>query len=84
MVMDYELDSQGLVPGRGKRVFFAVLRLTLGHTQPHIQWVRGGGGGPVGLKWLGHECNHLPSWGAEIKNGGAIPSLPHMSSLHGA
>jgi hypothetical protein len=36
------------------------------------------------LKWPVREVDHsLPS-SAEVKNGGAIPMLPHMSSKHSA
>jgi hypothetical protein len=36
------------------------------------------------LKRQGHEADHLPPSGAELKNGGAIPPLTHMSSWHTA
>jgi hypothetical protein len=34
-----------------------------------------------GVKWKGHEADHLPPSTAEVKNGGAIPPLPNTSSL---
>jgi hypothetical protein len=37
-----------------------------------------------GLKWPGREADHSPLSNAELKNGGAILSLPHMSSWHTA
>jgi hypothetical protein len=30
------------------------------------------------------EADHSPPSSAEVKNGGAIPPLPHMYSWHGA
>jgi hypothetical protein len=50
----------------------------LGHTQPPIQWV------PEalspGVKRSGRETDHSPPCNMEMKNGGAISTLPHMSS----
>jgi hypothetical protein len=37
---------------------------------------------PGEVKWPGLESDHLPP--SSVKNGGAIPPLPHMSSWHGA
>jgi hypothetical protein len=37
-----------------------------------------------GVKRPGHETDHSPPSGAEVKNGGAIPPLTHMSSYHDA
>jgi hypothetical protein len=36
------------------------------------------------VKWQGREDNHLPPTSGEVKNGGAIPPLPHVSSLRSA
>jgi hypothetical protein len=52
-----------------------------GPTQPHPM---GAGGDFPGGKAAGREANHLPPTSAEVKNGGAIPPLPHMSSWHNA
>jgi hypothetical protein len=72
----YGPNSQGLIPGRGEIFFFSVAsRLTLGPTQPPIQWV-------PGVKLLGRESDHSPPSSAEVKNGGAIYALPNMSSWH--
>jgi hypothetical protein len=35
---------------------------------------------PYGVKRLGREADHSPPSSTEVKNGGAIPSLPHISS----
>jgi hypothetical protein len=47
-----------------------------------IQWIPGALS--LGVKQLGCEAGHLPPSSAEIKNGGAVPPLPHISSWHGA
>jgi hypothetical protein len=39
---------------------------------------------PPGVKQLGCEADHSPPSSAEVKNGGAIPPTPHMSSLYSA
>jgi hypothetical protein len=38
----------------------------------------------TGVKRLGREADHSPPFCAEVKNGGAIPPFPHMSSWHSA
>jgi hypothetical protein len=50
----------------------------LGPIQPPIQWVPGALS--VRVKWLRHEADHSPQSSAKVKNGGAIPPLPNMSS----
>jgi hypothetical protein len=35
-----------------------------------------------GVNRQGHEADHSPPSSAEVKKGGAIPPLPHMSSWH--
>jgi hypothetical protein len=54
----------------------------MGPTQPPMQWV------PAVLS-LGEmrprrEADRLPPSSAEVKNGGAIPPLPHTCSLRDA
>jgi hypothetical protein len=39
---------------------------------------------PPGGKRPGREADHSSPSSAEVKNGGAIPPLPHMSSWHSA
>jgi hypothetical protein len=39
---------------------------------------------PRGINRPGREADHLPPSCAEVKNGGAIPPLPHISSWHSA
>jgi hypothetical protein len=66
---------------QGKIFLFTVSRPALRPTQPPIQWVQGALSRKV--KQQGHEVDHLPPSGAEVKNG-AIPPLPHTSSWCGA
>jgi len=40
-------------------------RLALGPTQPPIQWVPGALS--LGVKWPGHEADHLPLSSAKVK-----------------
>jgi hypothetical protein len=65
--------------GRGKIFLFSTAsRAALRPTQPPIQWVPGVLA--LKVKRPGREAdNSLPS-SAEVKNGGAIPPLPHTSS----
>jgi hypothetical protein len=59
-------------------LFSTASTTTMGPTQPPIQWVLRAPSPEV--KGAGHEADHpLPS-SAEIKNGGAVPPLPHTSS----
>jgi hypothetical protein len=57
-------------------------RLTVGPTQPSVQWVLGALS--PGVKWQGREADHSPPSSAEVNNGGTIPPLPSMSSWHSA
>jgi hypothetical protein len=58
-------------------LFSTASRPALGPTQPPIRWV-------PAVKRPGHETNHSPPSSAEVKNGGAIPPFPHVSSWHSA
>jgi hypothetical protein len=53
------------------------MRPALGPTQPRIQCL-------PGIKRPGREADHSPPSSAGVKNGGAIPPLPHASSWHSA
>jgi hypothetical protein len=68
--MGYFLDGQGSIPGRGNIFLFTMSRLALGTLSP-------------GVKRPGREADHSPS-SAEVKNGGAVPPLPYMSSWYNA
>jgi hypothetical protein len=91
MVILGSQNSEGLWAGRPEFyspqrqdifLYSTASRPALGPTQPSIQWVQ------EALsprdKRLGHEADHSPSSSAEVKNGGAIPSLPRTSSWRGA
>jgi hypothetical protein len=81
--MGYKLDSWGSVSSKVKIFLFSIVfRPTLGSTQPPIQWVLGALS--LGIKLPEHEGDCSPPSAAEVKNGGAIPSLPDMSSWHSA
>jgi hypothetical protein len=63
---------------QGQKIFLysKAFRLALGLTQPPIQWTLGALS--LGIKWKGCEGNHSPTSSAKVKNGGAIPPLPHV------
>jgi hypothetical protein len=79
--------SDGLWSGRSRFeslqeqeifVYSTASRLALGPTQPPIKWV------PSGVRRLGHEAYHSLPPSIEVKNDGAIPPSPNMSSWRGA
>jgi hypothetical protein len=75
------MESRVLSPGRGKFfLFYVVSRPALRPTQPPIRWVQGAIS--LGVKRLGPEVDHSPPFSAEVKNGEAVPPLPHTSSWH--
>jgi hypothetical protein len=74
---DYELDDRSSILG-SIRLFCTPSRPILGPTQPPNQWVSGALSAWVKRKW--REANHSPPSSTEVKNGGAIPPLPHISS----
>jgi hypothetical protein len=76
--------GRGSIPGTGKRIFplSVTSRSDLGPTQPPIRWVPGAVSS--GVKRQGHEADDSLSSVAEVKNGGAVPSLSHTSSWRGA
>jgi hypothetical protein len=79
----YGLDDRGSISGRGKAFLFSITsRKSLRPTKPPIQWAQGVLS--PGVKRQEREAEHSPPSNAEIKNGGAIPPLPRMSSRHSA
>jgi hypothetical protein len=54
----------------------------MGPTQPPLHWVPW-----ATFQWVKQqkrEADHSPPSSVELKSGGAIPPLPHMSSWHDA
>jgi hypothetical protein len=79
----YGLDGRGSNLNSGKIFLFSTAsRQALGPNQPSIQWVPGSSS--LGVKRQGREADHLSPSSDEIKNGGAIPPLPHTSLWHSA
>jgi hypothetical protein len=76
----YGLDGRGSAPGTGDIFFSIASKTALMPIQPPIQWVPGSLSSRV--KRPGSEAYHSPPSSAEIKNGGALPPLPHISSCH--
>jgi hypothetical protein len=80
MEMSGQLHAPAALSPRKKPIFLfsTASGLTMGPTQPPVQWVPGALS--LGVKRQGRETDlSLPS-SAEDKKGGAIPPLPHMSS----
>jgi hypothetical protein len=71
----------GSIPG-SVRFFFIASRRTQVLTEPPSQWVPEALS--LGVKRLGREADYSYPSSAEVKTGGAIPPLPHMSSWHSA
>jgi hypothetical protein len=69
-----KFDSQ-----QGQEIFLSstAARLDLGPTQPPIQWIPGTLS--PGVKQQRREADHSSPSSAEVKKGGAIPPLPHVS-----
>jgi hypothetical protein len=74
--------SRGWIPGRGKKVFFITSREALGPTQSSIQ--RAPGAVSPEVKRQRREADHSPPSSDKVKNGGAMPPLPHKFSWRGA
>jgi hypothetical protein len=71
-VTTYGLDGWGSSLGGGKNLFLSIVP-----THPLLPWV-------PGVKRLGSEADYSPRSSAEVKNGGTLPPLPHVSSWHSA
>jgi hypothetical protein len=67
---------------QGQEIFLysTASRPALGLTQPPVQWMPGALS--PGVKLPGREADPSPPSNTEVKNGGAIPLLFHMSSWH--
>jgi hypothetical protein len=79
VAMGYGLDGRGSISGRVKVFLFSTAsRPALGPTRSRIQRIPGTFF--PGVKRPGREANHSPPTNTEVKNGGAILPLPHISS----
>jgi hypothetical protein len=67
----YGLHGRGLIPDRGSGAHPASYTMDNAGFFP-------------GVKRPGSESDNSPPSSAEVKNDGAIPPLPHMSSWHSA
>jgi hypothetical protein len=78
MATGYELDGRGCNPAGARDFFYpTACRPALEPTQHPIQWLPGA---LPEIKRPAREAHHSPPSSAEVKNGGAVPSLPHKSS----
>jgi hypothetical protein len=74
----YGLDDPCSIPGSER---FSFLHNAKSGSRAHPpSYPMGTGAFPSGVKGQGREADYSPPSRAEIKNGGAIPSLPHMFS----
>jgi hypothetical protein len=77
-VTGYGLDDRGSIPCRGKR--FSPLRSVQTDSGAHaVSYPMGAAGYFSGVKWPRRKTDYSPPSSAKVKNGGAIPPLPHMS-----
>jgi hypothetical protein len=82
MVLGYGPQGQGSIPSRGKRFFStSVPRPAMGSTWPPVQWLLETIS--LGVKCLSVKLTTPPA-SAKVKNGKAIPPLPHTSLWHDA
>jgi hypothetical protein len=72
----WTIGVQGFDSWRGLGIFLftTMSRTALRPTQPPIQWVPGALS--LGVKWLGHEADHSPPSGAEVRNAWSSTSTP--------
>jgi hypothetical protein len=77
------MDGRGPIPGRCK-IFFSFIpsRPALWPTQPSIRRVSGAVS--PGVKQQEREADRSSPSSAEVKNGGALPSLLHVPLWHNA
>jgi hypothetical protein len=68
------------IPAGARSSLLHNVRPAPGLTQPPSQWLQGALS--LGVKRVKSEADHSPPSSAEVKNGGAIPPLPRMSSWH--
>jgi hypothetical protein len=79
----YWLDHRGSIRGRDKKFFSTPERSD--RLWGPVSYPMGTGGSLLpGVKRQGREADHTPPSSAEVKNGGAIRPLPHISLWRGA
>jgi hypothetical protein len=74
-VTGYGLDGLGWIPGRSKRFFSSPQRPDRFWCPPSLLF-----SGYRGALFTGREADHAFPSSAEVKNDGAIPPLPDMTS----
>jgi hypothetical protein len=72
--MGYGLDDRHSISGRGKT----------GSRAHSASYPMGRGTDSQRVKWAGSEADQAPPTSADVKNTGAISSLPYTSSWRGA
>jgi hypothetical protein len=73
----YRLGGRGSIPDRGQIFLFSTAsKPAIGPTQPPTQYAAGDPSPEI--KRPGREAEHPPQSSVEVKNGGAIPPLPHV------
>jgi hypothetical protein len=78
-VTGYGLDGRGWIPARGKIFLFSTAsELSLWPTQPRIKRVTRAVSPEIKRQW--RVADHSTPSSAEVKTGGAIPPLLHISS----
>jgi hypothetical protein len=82
IVMGYGLDGPGSIPGSER--LFSTPQHPDRFWGPLSLLSNGHQGVSLGRKWPGREAEDSPPSSAEVKKGGAIPPLLHMSSWHSA
>jgi hypothetical protein len=73
----YDLDGRGSNPGMGKIFLYNV---QMGSEAHPASYPMGNVDNFLGVKQPGRQADHSAPSSAEVKNGGAMPSLTHMSS----
>jgi hypothetical protein len=69
---------------RQGQAFYRLHYVQTGSRAHPASYPGGTGGFSPGVKAVVYEARHLPTSSAEVKNGGAIPPLPRMSSWSNA
>jgi hypothetical protein len=76
------MDGRSSIPVRATVIFLHHSIQTASGSHPISYPMGTGGAVSIRVKQFGREAGHSLQSIAEVKNGGAIPPLPLMSSLH--